>query len=324
MIDIADIEAAAARLENVAIHTPLIEHQALNERVGGRVFLKAESLQRTGSFKIRGAYNLISRLAPEQRAKGVVAFSSGNHAQGVAEAGRLLGVETTIVMPEDAPRAKLDNTRRLGGKVITYDRYRESREAIARRIAEERGCPIAPSYDHDDIIAGQGTVGLEIRDDLAALDVTPDQLLVCCGGGGLTAGTTVALRSGFPDVAVYTVEPEQFDDTARSLESGQRETNAPSARSICDAILTESPGVRPFEILSAAGARGLTVSDDEVRAAMRFAFRELKLVLEPGGSVALAAVLAGRVRTQGLSTVAVLSGGNVDLEHFAGIQAERG
>ncbi len=324
MITLEDIEAAAERLAGVAVHTPLIENDSLNALAGGRVFIKPECLQRTGSFKIRGAYNLVSQLDDAQRERGVVAFSSGNHALGVAAAGQMLGVRTTIVMPEDAPAMKLDNTRRLGGYVVTYDRYTGSREAIAERIAGKSGSVIAPSYNHPHIIAGQGTTGLEIRDDLQAMGVEPDQFLVCCGGGGLTAGSALALRSAFPDVAVHPVEPVDFDDTSRSLVSGERETNDPSARSICDAILTESPGELTFEILKAVAASGLRVSDEQVRDAMRFAFRHLKLVLEPGGAVALAAVLSKQLATEDLVTVITLSGGNVDPELFGEIQAERG
>ncbi len=324
MIGVEDIEGAARRLQGVAIHTPLIENDALNEACGGRVLIKPECLQRTGSFKIRGAYNLISQLDEEQRAKGVVAFSSGNHAQGIAAAGAMLGVETLIVMPEDAPEAKLSNTRRLGGQVVTYDRYSENREAIAAKIAQERGSAVAPSFDHPHIVAGQGTAGLEVRDDLLALGITPDQLLVCCGGGGLSAGVATALRSAFPSMSVHPVEPEDFDDTTRSLQSGQREHNAPDARSICDAILTDSPGEIPFDILRSVEASGVVVSEDEVRAAMRFAFRHLKLVVEPGGCVALAAALSRKVATEGRTSVVVLSGGNVDADVFAAIQAERG
>ncbi|MEM9403479.1 MAG: threonine/serine dehydratase [Pseudomonadota bacterium] len=324
MIGIDDIEAAAGRLAGVAIHTPLIENDELNRVAGGRVLVKPECLQRTGSFKIRGAYNLISQLDAAERHKGVVAFSSGNHAQGIAAAGRMLGVATTIVMPSDAPATKLANTERLGGKVITYDRYTDSREAIAERIAAETGSTIAPSFNHPDIIAGQGTAGLEIRDDLLEAGLVPDQFLICCGGGGLSAGSALALRSAFPGVAIHPVEPANFDDTARSLESGQRESNDKSARSICDAILTDSPGDLTFDILCRVDAHGLVVSDDEVRAAMRFAFRHLKLVVEPGGAVALAAVLSGKVSTNDRLTVLTLSGGNVDPALFDAIQAERG
>jgi threonine dehydratase len=225
-------------------------------------------------------------------------------------------------MPEDAPKTKLANTRALGGDVVTYDRKLGNREAIARQIAEDEGRVIAPSYDHPDIIAGQGTIGLELAHDCLQIGLVPDQAVICCGGGGLSAGTGLAIRHSFPDVRICVVEPVDFDDTARSLVSGRRETNREDARSICDAIQTESPGVMPFEILRSMQAFGVCVSDDEVRAAMRFAFHHLKLVVEPGGAVALAAVLAGSVETRGKTTLAVLSGGNVDPEMFAACQAE--
>lgn len=322
MIDIRDVEAAANRLEGVAVKTPLIRSHALDELAAGAVFIKPECLQVTGSFKIRGAYNFLSQLSPDEARNGVVAFSSGNHAQGVAAAGAMLGVRTTIVMPEDAPRAKLDNTKRLGGEVVTYDRYTGDREAIARDLAAERGAVLVPSYDHDYIIAGQGTVGLEIAQDLDALDITPDQVLVCCGGGGLVAGSATALVARCPGVRVHPVEPDQFDDTARSLAAGRRETVDAGARSICDALQAHTPGKLTFDINRRLLAQGLVVSDAEVRAAMRFAFRHLKLVVEPGGAVALAAVLAGKVETRDRTTAVVISGGNVDLDLYAEIQRE--
>ena len=321
MIGYAAIEDAARRLEGVAVETPLIESADLNAAAGGRVLIKPENLQRTGSFKIRGAYNLMSRLDPAAAARGVVAWSSGNHAQGVACAGKLLGIHAAIVMPEDAPRAKLDNTRRLGGEVITYDRYSGDREAIARAVAEERGAELVPSYDHEHIIAGQGTVGLEIANGLDRQAAAPDQVLICCGGGGLTAGSAIALRHRFPDVRIHTVEPEDFDDTARSIASGQIQAVEGDPRSICDALLAHSPGRLTFPINLELTGPGITVSEADVRGAMRFAFRSLKLVVEPGGAVALAAVLAGRVETRDRLTVVVVSGGNVDEALFAEIQA---
>ncbi len=321
MIDIGDIEAAARRLHGIVIETPLLQNSELDRIAAGKVMLKPECLQRTGSFKIRGAYNLLSQLSAEQAERGVVAWSSGNHAQGVAAAGKILGIRTAIVMPEDAPTAKLENTRRLGGEIITYDRYTGDREAIARALAAERGAEIVPPFDHPHIIAGQGTVGLEIAEQSKSLGLPADQVLICCGGGGLTSGSSVALKARLPDVAIYTVEPEEFDDTARSLECGERVSNSSRARSICDALLPDTPGQNTFEIMRRLVSAGLVVSDEEVRAAMRFAFRHLKLVVEPGGVVALAAVLAGKVSTADKTTVVVLSGGNVDVELFASIQA---
>lgn len=322
MITVKQIEEAAARLEGVSIRTPLLRNPDLDDAVGGKVLVKPECLQVTGSFKIRGAYNFLSQLSTDEAQRGVVAFSSGNHAQGVAAAGTMLGISTAIVMPEDAPRAKLENTRRLGGEVITYDRYTGDREAIAREIASQRGSVVVPSYDHDYIIAGQGTVGLEIAEQCVELAIEPDQTLVCCGGGGLIAGSATALKARFPEAAVHAVEPEDFDDTARSLLSGKRECCDDSARSICDALQAHSPGELTFAINQRLLDDGLVVSDAEVREAMRFAFASLKLVVEPGGAVALAAALSGKLDTRGKTTVVVLSGGNVDSDLFADIQRE--
>jgi len=315
---IGDIESAAARLEGIAIETPLLTCAELDELAGGRVLLKPECLQRTGSFKIRGAYNLMSRLSDEQRRAGVVAWSSGNHAQGVAAAGSLLGIRTAIVMPEDAPASKIENTRRLGGETILYDRYTGDREQIAREVAAQRGCSLVPSYEHPHIIAGQGTVGLEIMRQCG--DAPPDQVLLACSGGGLSAGSAIAVKARSSATAVYGVEPAGFDDTARSLAAGERVMNVPGARSICDALLAPTPGAMTFEINRRLLEDALVVSDDEVRAAMRFALRALKLVVEPGGAVGLAAVLAGRLDCAGRRTVVVLSGGNVDVELYAAIQ----
>ncbi len=322
MIDISDIEAAAKRLDGISVRTPLLRDSELDRVAGGVVLIKPECLQVTGSFKIRGAYNLLRQLTPEQAKNGVVAWSSGNHAQGVAAAGALLNIETTIVMPEDAPRAKLENTRKLGGEVVPYDRYSGDREAIARSIALERGAALVPSFDHEHIMAGQGTVGLEIAQDATALKLPPDQVLIPCGGGGLCSGSAVALKDRFPDVSIYPVEPEAFDDTVRSLELNTRVSIDPAARSICDALQTSMPGKLTFEINRRLLQQGLTVSDDEVRDAMRFAFRNMKLVLEPGGAVALAAILSARIATTDKTTVVVLSGGNVDIDAYAEIQAE--
>ena len=323
MIAVADIEAAAERLSGVVVRTPLLWNAELDSIANGKVLIKPECFQSIGSFKIRGAYNLLSQLPPEQARRGVVAWSSGNHAQGVALAGKLLGIHTAIVMPEDAPAAKLENTRRLGGEVIGYDRYSGDREAIAREVAAERGSEIVPSYEDLRIIAGQGTVGLEIAEQAVEFGLEVDQALINCGGGGLTSGCAIALQARFPDIRIYTVEPEEFDDTARSLAGGERVSNRDDARSICDALLTDMPGQLTFDIMSELVESGLTVSDDEVREAMRFAFRNLKIVVEPGGAAGLAAILTGKVDTAGKTTAIVLSGGNVDVEQFAAIQMER-
>ena len=320
MVKFEDIEAAAERLSSVIVRTPLISSPLLDETVGGKVLLKAENLQRTGSFKIRGAYNLLCQLTPEQAARGVVAFSSGNHAQAVAAAGTMLGIETTIVMPEDAPRIKIENTRKLGGTTILYDRYTKDRAVIAQEIAAERGCEVVPSYDHEHIIAGQGTAGLEIVEQCREFGVLPDQVLINCGGGGLTAGCAIAIKTLSPDTEIYPVEPENFDDTGRSLKSGRMELNDPDARTICDALMVSPPGNITFAINRELVSAGLVVSDDDVKDAIRFAFRNLKLVVEPGGAASLAAVLAGKIETRDKVTVAVLSGGNIDAELFASIQ----
>jgi threonine dehydratase len=311
----ADVAAAADRLRGVAVETPLLESDALDALVGGRLLVKAEPLQRTGSFKFRGAYNAISTLHPP----AVVAFSSGNHAQGVALAARLLGVPATIVMPADAPRTKLEGTRALGAEVVTYDRLREDREAIGREIATRTGAVLVRPYDDPLIIAGQGTAGLELAEQAARRGARPDAVLVCCGGGGLIAGCALALTHQLPGVAVHAVEPQGFDDTARSLACGSRVANQAGAKSFCDALLAPMPGELTFTINRALLAGGLAVSDAEVAEAMRLAFRHLKLVLEPGGAVALAAALSGRLEVRGRTIGIVASGGNVDPELYASV-----
>jgi len=317
-----DVVAAAGRIAGHAVRTPLLENAALNARAGGRVLLKPESLQHAGSFKFRGAFNRLVQLDDAGRRAGVVAWSSGNHAQGVAAAAKLLGVPASIVMPADAPKTKVAGTRALGAKIVFYDRHSESREEIATRLAAERGATIVPSFDDPHIIAGQGTVGIEIVADARSLGVTVDEVLVCCGGGGLVAGTATAVRALSPATQVRSVEPAGFDDTARSLAAGTRLANDPGARSICDALLAPMPGELTFPINQALLAEGLVVSDAEARAAMAFAFAQLKLVVEPGGAVALAALLAGRVATNGRCVAVVLSGGNVDADLFAASLAE--
>jgi threonine dehydratase len=315
----ANVAAAAKRLQGLAVRTPLIESPALNERTGGRILLKAETLQRTGSFKFRGAYNRISQIPAASRPVGVVAFSSGNHAQGVAAAAALFGLPATIVMPSDAPAMKLANTRAYGAEVVTYDRNEASREALAQEIADRRGATIVNPFDDAEVIAGQGTCGLEIAEQAVFLGAKLDALLVCCGGGGLTAGCALAMAEHSPGTAIYTVEPEDFDDTRRSLAQGERVGNAAGVRSICDALLSPEPGTKTFAINRRLVAGGLAVSDAEAAEAMAFAFRTLKLVVEPGGAVALAAVLANRLETHGKTIAVVLSGGNVDPQAYAEI-----
>jgi threonine dehydratase len=311
-ISFDDVLDAARRIKGKAHRTHLIENELLNERVGGRVLIKPECLQLTGSFKFRGAYNRISRLSPEEREKGVVAFSSGNHAQGVAKAASMLGVPAVIVMPSDAPQIKIENTRAYGSDVRLYDRFKENREDIARAIADEKGAVVVPSFDDPYIMAGQGTAGLEIAEDLQALDIIPDQILINCGGGGLSSGSFTALKQYFPDVPAYTVEPEDFDDTKRSLETGKRQSIDPEARSVCDALLSDMPGKLPFAILDAFQVKGLTVSDEEAMQTVGYAARTLKLVGEPGGVVSLAAILLGKLDVRDKVSVCVISGGNID------------
>lgn len=306
---------AARRIDGVAVRTPLVENPALNERIGGRVLMKAENLQRAGAFKFRGAYNRISRLSEDERRRGVVAFSSGNHAQGVAAAARLAGTPAIIVMPSDSPRVKVEGVLALGGEVREYDRWTESREAIGAAIAAERGAVLVPPFDDPLIIEGQGTTALELLDQT---DAPIDQLLCGASGGGLLAGINLVMAERSPNTRVFVVEPEAFDDTARSLAAGERVGHPQGAPSICDALMAPMPGELTFPInRRLAGA--ITVSDAEVAEAMAFAFRQLKLVVEPGGAVSLAALLCGRIETKDRTTAVVLSGGNVDPELFATI-----
>ncbi|MEE8203783.1 MAG: threonine/serine dehydratase [Alphaproteobacteria bacterium] len=312
----ADVEAAAERLAGHAVLTPLVESPLLNERLGARVLVKAEPLQRTGSFKFRGAYNNISQLGDAERKHGVVAYSSGNHAQATAAAARQAGIDAVMVMPDDAPRIKIDNTRAWGAEVVLYERASRVREEVAKRIADQRGATVVPPFDHPWTIAGQGTVGLEIAAQAAALGAELDAVLVPCSGGGLIAGCALALAERAPGAALYAVEPEGFDDTARSLAAGSRQEARPGARSFCDALLAPTPGELTFAINREHLAGGLAVSDDEVAQAMRLAFVYLKLVIEPGGATALAALASGKLDCRGKTVAVVASGGNVDAETF--------
>jgi threonine dehydratase len=313
---IADVRAAAERLKGLVVTTPLLESPLLNARLRGRLLVKAETLQRTGSFKLRGALNAMLPLDASQRRAGVVAYSSGNHAQGVAAAARMLGIPAVIVMPADAPAIKIDNTRAYGAEIVLFDRQRENREAIGRGIAEERGATLIPPYDDARIIGGQGTVGLELAAQAEALGAALDAVVVPVGGGGLIAGCALALAAESPATEVYGAEPAAFDDLRRSLEAGERRGNDPAARSICDALQAPMPGELTFAIHRRLLAGSLAVSDDEVLAAMATGFAELKLVIEPGGAAALAAVLAGKLAIQGRTIAVVASGGNVDRAVF--------
>jgi threonine dehydratase len=320
--DIAAIRAAAARIAGQAVLTPLLESPAANAKLGGRLLVKAEPLQRTGSFKFRGAFNTLSQLDAAERKGGVVTWSSGNHAQGVAAAAQQLGIPALIVMPSDAPTIKIANTRGYGAEVELYDRFGQSREEIGTRIAKDRGATIVAPYDEPRVIAGQGTCGLEIAAQAKARDAKLDAVLICCGGGGLTAGCAIALAAESPGTPVYAVEPADFNDTGRSLAAGKRLSNDPAARSFCDALLAPTPGELTFAINQRLVKSGLAVTDREVAKAMAFAFNDFKLVVEPGGAVALAAVLAGKIDIRGKTIAVVCSGGNVDAETFRKAIAE--
>ncbi len=309
---IADVRRAAERIAGHAVRTPLVANPFLDEQVGGRVLLKCENLQRTGSFKFRGAFNALAALPRETRARGVVAMSSGNHAQGVAEAARLFGVRATIVMPADAPLSKRQRTERSGGRIVTYDRASEDRDAVAARHIAEHGGTLIHPFNDAHVIAGQGTVGLEIAADCAAAGLKADAVLMPASGGGLSAGIGLAVRDWSPETEIVLAEPDGFDDYRRSLAAGEIVANDRQAGSVCDALLVSQPGALGFAINRAHGASGVTVSDAEALAAVAFAFRELKLVVEPGGAVALAALLGGHVAARGRTLVAVLSGGNID------------
>ncbi len=320
-LTLSAIEAAAKRIEGRAVRTPLIETRAAGATTGGRVFAKAEVLQRTGSFKFRGAFNKLSSIPQASRGGGVVAFSSGNHAQGVAAAAKILNMQATIVMPADAPLSKRERTKSYGAEVVLYDRDREDREAIANGIASQRGATLVRPYDDPFVIAGQGTAGREIAEDMAARGLTPDIVVAPASGGGLIAGVATAVKSRFPNAEVIVAEPAGYDDHALSLKAGHREPHPAAARTICDALMAAMPGELTFSINSKLLARGVSASDEEVAAAVAFAYRELKLVVEPGGAVGLAALLAGRIEAKGKNVVIVLSGGNVDADLFAKLVA---
>ena len=319
-----DILAARRRIAGEAVRTPLLYAPFLSERMQARVFVKPECLQRTGSFKFRGAWNAIQALGAEARERGVVAESSGNHAQGVAEAARLVGARATIVMPTDAPELKQRRTERSGGRIVAFDRATEDRDAVFARVVEELGAAVVHPFNDPLVIAGQGTVGLEIAEDCAALGIEPEIVVVPCSGGGLTAGVTLAVTERFPAARVYAAEPEGFDDYSRSLASGVRERNIRRSGSICDALLVPEPGPIGWEINKQRLAGGLVVSDAEALLAVGLCFDELRLVVEPGGAVGPAALLAGRLEAQGLTVVLVLSGGNIGDEMLSeGLRAYR-
>ncbi|KQR36702.1 threonine ammonia-lyase [Rhizobium sp. Leaf155] len=312
MTDIAMIEAARQRMNGEAIRTPLMSSPFLDEIAGRKVLIKPECLQRTGSFKFRGGWSAVSALEPEVRKRGVIAFSSGNHAQGVALAASLHGVPAVIIMPRDAPKIKIENTKAYGAEVVLYDRANEDRDAIGATLSEERGLTLIRPYDEPLVIAGQGTVGLEIAEQAQEAGIDKAEVLVCCGGGGLTSGVALALEARAPGLKVRTAEPEHFDDVARSLASGKIERNAALSGSICDAIVTPQPGNITFPILKRLCGAGIAVTEEEALRAMVLAFQRLKIVVEPGGAVALAAALFHGNELETDSVIAVASGGNVD------------
>ncbi len=313
----ADVQAAASRIAPHAVRTPLVESPVLSARTGGRVLLKLETLQRTGSFKFRGACNRLAMIAQAARARGVVAFSSGNHAQGVAAAAQLFAMPALIVMPSDAPRPKIEGTRAYGAEIVNYDRLRDDREAIAARICAERGAVLVKPFDDPGIIAGQGTAGLEIAEDANRLGFDLDAVLVPCSGGGLVSGIALALKGAGVAAKVHSVEPQDFDGMKRSLDAGQRVAAPGGKLSVADALMAPIPGAIVFEVARTLLAPGFAVSDAELERAVVFAAQELKLLVEPGGAAALAALLAGRLDAKGKTVVIVLSGANVELAAVA-------
>ncbi len=313
-IDIATIEAAANRIRPHIFKTPLLESPRLNDFLGFRLLIKAEALQHTGSFKLRGATNAVWSLGDEVR--HVVAFSSGNHAQGVARAVTTRGINATIIMPADTPATKIEGTKAYGAEVVTYDRYSESREDIGAALSQKLNADLIKPYDDVRVIAGQGTVGLEIVRQAAAMGIVPDALLCCCGGGGLIAGTSIALHAHFSDTKIWCAEPEFYDDTKRSLESGERQRAQTEKTSICDAIVTPEPGVLTFPINRTHLSGGAVVSDEHVLKTVATLFKHLKIIVEPGGAVAVAAALTGQIPKDAQTIVAVASGGNIDADMF--------
>ena len=316
MLQFTDIPAAAARLKGVAHRTPILTNKTLNAMLGCEVFMKAENFQRMGAFKFRGGYNAINALTDAERARGVLAFSSGNHAQAVALAAQLHGCKAAILMPADAPQAKLDATRGYGAEVITYDRYKEDRAGLAKRYADERGAVLIPPYDYLPVMAGQGTCGLEIAQDVPNLDA----LIVCTGGGGFLSGCTIAAKAIQPNIQMFGAEPEAGNDVQQALRTGAIVTIA-VPKTICDGQQTQAVGINPFAVIRAHVTDVLTTPDATVVAAMRFAFERMKIVLEPSGACALASLMTNAERFKGKRVAVTLSGGNIDFARFAGLLA---
>ena len=316
LLTIKDLRGAALCLKGKAYKTPLLESTLLNEKLGCRLLIKAETLQRTGSFKFRGAYNKISRIPEGQRKKGVIAFSSGNHAQGVAAAAKIFGITTQIIMPKDAPAIKISNTRALGAKVLFYDRLNEDRSIIGEKLVKETGATLVHPYDDLMVVAGQGTIGLEVAEQAKAIDANLNAFLAPCGGGGLISGCSLALEIESPSTEIYSVEPIGFEDTARSIAARKRLIGKRNRKSICDALVSSEPGKIALEINTRFIKKGLTTSDKMVTEAMKVAFNYFRLIVEPGGAAALAAVLSGKYKVAGKTVAVVLSGGNVDTNMY--------
>lgn len=321
---IDDVHAAAQRLTGKVVVTPLLRNDVLGAITGTNAFVKAECLQHTGSFKFRGAYNSLSVLPGEKRKLGVVACSSGNHGQGIAEAARMFGTKATIFMPSDAPVLKAERVARSDADIIRFDRATDDRDEMARDFSKRTGATLIHPYEYREVIAGQGTCGLEIADQLDSLDTVPDRILVCCGGGGLSAGISLAIHERFPDTKICTVEPEGFDDYRRSLKAGKILANKTTTGSLCDALMSPQPGEMSFAINKIHISESLVASDSQVMRAMRFAFEELKLVLEPSGAIALAALLAQQTAWRGETVICVLSGGNIDPSLYSRILGNEG
>lgn len=315
-ITLEDVRAAADALRGITVRTPLLENADANAALGGRLLIKAECAQRTGAFKIRGAYWRVLNMAPEARARGVIAYSSGNHAQGLARAAKILNTSCLIVMPEDSPAQKVAATRALGAEIFMFNRDSERPEAVVERLRRESGRIVVPPSADPFVLAGAATVALELFEQADQIGATPDAILTPCGGGGLTAATALVAQELSPKTDVYAVEPALFDDTKRSLEAGERLANPPGGRTICDAIMTRIPFEETFEINRRLLAGGLVASDDEVRAAMRFAFETYKIVVEPGAAVGIAAVLNGRIDIKGKTIATVVTGGNIAPDRF--------
>ncbi len=323
-IDLGAVHDAAEAIKDVVTKTPLPENQDVNAQLGGRLLIKTENMQRTGAFKIRGAYNRIRQMSADERKRGVITYSSGNHAQGVAMAATVFGTSALIVMPADAPPAKIASTEALGAQVVTYDRDSESYDDVVTRLRAETGrLPVPPSGDTR-VHAGAATTALEILDQAAQVNASCDAVLIPCGGGGLTAGTAFVMNALSPRTAVYAVEPDAFDDTKRSLEAGHRVQNPTGRRTICDAIMTPTPNAQTFEINKSLLAGALSVSDQAVKDAMLFAYHHYKIVVEPGAAVGLAAVLSGEIDPKGKNIVVVITGGNVDAQRYSQLIAEAG